>query len=212
MATAPERPRRRYSSPVRRAQAEQTRRLILAGARRAFTEAGYAGTTMEAVAAAAGVSVAAVYAAFASKRGLLVALLRDAGGAPDIRALVARVEAESVPERRLAGVAAVVRTIIERERALLELLLAAGRGQEELRAAWEQVHAQQRAALGRALAPLAGRMGPDALDTLCVLASPESYQVLVAEQGWTGGRWERWLTENALRLLGPAGQAPTEPA
>jgi hypothetical protein len=41
----------------------------------------------------------------------------------------------------------------------------------------------------------------DAVSTFALLASPESYEQLVGEQGWTGERWERWLAETAIRLL-----------
>jgi TetR/AcrR family transcriptional regulator, regulator of cefoperazone and chloramphenicol sensitivity len=65
--------RRPYHSPTRQRQAEDTRRRILDAARALFREAGYAGTTLDAIAAAAGVSPKTV-SAFGSKRGLLAAL------------------------------------------------------------------------------------------------------------------------------------------
>ena len=46
--------KRSYRSPRREAQAQETRALILASARALFTSRGYAGTTIEAVAAEAG--------------------------------------------------------------------------------------------------------------------------------------------------------------
>src|SRR5689334_17444937 len=78
--------KRSYRSPRREAQALETRGLILASARALFTSRGYAGTTIEAVAADAGVSPQTVYTAYKNKRGLLLALLDqmavDADGAP----------------------------------------------------------------------------------------------------------------------------------
>src|SRR5690349_1301893 len=67
--------KRSYRSPRREAQAEQTRALVLGSARALFTGRGYAGTTIEAVAADAGVSPQTIYTAYRSKRGLLLALL-----------------------------------------------------------------------------------------------------------------------------------------
>lgn len=49
---------------------------ILAGAMREFLDHGYAGTSMDRVAAAAGVSKATVYSHFQDKEGLFVALIR----------------------------------------------------------------------------------------------------------------------------------------
>jgi len=65
--------KREYDSSRRQRQAAQTRADTLAAARRLFAERGYAATTIEAIAAAAEVSEATVYAGFGSKRGLLLA-------------------------------------------------------------------------------------------------------------------------------------------
>src|SRR5215216_2777099 len=66
--------KRRYDSSRRRAQAEATRNDILAAAQRLFDRRGYAATTMDAVAAEAGVALKTVYVAFETKSGLLRAL------------------------------------------------------------------------------------------------------------------------------------------
>ena len=52
--------KRPYRSPRRREQAEETRRRILAAARRLFVARGYGGTTMETIADDAGVAVQTV--------------------------------------------------------------------------------------------------------------------------------------------------------
>ena len=54
-------------------QAQETRRRIAGAARRRFAAAGYACTTVEAVAAEAGVAASTVYAAFKTKAALLAA-------------------------------------------------------------------------------------------------------------------------------------------
>ena len=56
-------PRRRYDSTRRQAQAARTRQDILAAAHDLFLERGYAGTTLAAIAKAAGVVVETVYRA-----------------------------------------------------------------------------------------------------------------------------------------------------
>src|SRR5215208_1510689 len=70
----PVKPRRSYHSPRRPQQAAATRRSILDAAQRLFEEHGYPATTMEQVAAEAGVALRTVYVAFATKSGLLRAL------------------------------------------------------------------------------------------------------------------------------------------
>src|SRR3954451_12480480 len=72
--TGPVKPKRRYDSSRRRAQAAATRVDILDAAQRRFEQSGYAGTTMEAIAAEAGVALKTVYVAFETKSGLLRAL------------------------------------------------------------------------------------------------------------------------------------------
>jgi len=209
MATSSQRTGRRpYSSPLREAGAGATRRAVLSAARAVFTKAGYEAATIEAVASAARVSAPTVYALFRSKAGLLSAVVADGGSDPDIRALAGRALTETDPRRRIAAAARVVREIMERERGILGVLRQAGAAREELDAARRQVHQQQRDALGRALRPLhdlrALRAGPrfdEAVTTFAALASPESFWLLVDEQGWSPARWERWLADSATRLL-----------
>ena len=64
-------PKRRYSSTRRAAQAAQTRDDVLRAAVAAFTDHGWGGTTLGAVATAAGVAVETIYSGFGSKKGLL---------------------------------------------------------------------------------------------------------------------------------------------
>ena len=70
---------RAYHSPLRAAQAEQTRRRVLEAARRLFQRRGYAGTTVAAVADAAGVSPETIYLSLGGKRGLLEGVMEITG-------------------------------------------------------------------------------------------------------------------------------------
>ncbi|WP_122818980.1 TetR/AcrR family transcriptional regulator [Nocardioides pantholopis] len=65
---------RRYDSPVRREQAEATRRAVLRAARALFTTRGYAETSVAEIARRAGVSVDTVYASVGRKPALLLAV------------------------------------------------------------------------------------------------------------------------------------------
>ena len=173
-----------------------------------FSESGYAAATIEAVALAAGVSVPTVYAVFGSKPGLLSSLVADAGSDPRIRRLAGRALSVREPRRRLAAIAKVVRTIMQDEGNLLKFLREAGTGRPELEAARRQGHRQQREALTGGLRLLSdtgalreGVSLENAVATLCELASPESYSLLVDEFGWSPARWERWLSDTAARLF-----------
>jgi len=70
----PVNPKRPYHSPRRQEQAAATRTAILDAAQRLFETDGYPATTMEAIAAEAGVALKTVYVAFATKSGLLRAV------------------------------------------------------------------------------------------------------------------------------------------
>lgn len=208
MKVASQKRRRPYSSAVRQAGAEATRRAILTAARDVFKSSGYSASTIEAVAAASGVSVPTVYAVFGSKPALLSALVADAGSDLDIRDLAGRTLHETVPRARLVAAARVVRTIMQRERGVLGVLREAGTGHPELEAARRQVHRQQRSALDRAVRPIAeagklraGISAHEAAATFAAIASPESYAFFVEELGWSGARWEAWLAKSVTRLL-----------
>ena len=67
--------RRTYVSTMRAQQSAQTRAVVISAARGLFfEEGGYAGTSMSAIARAAGVSVQTIYNTFGSKSGLLKAV------------------------------------------------------------------------------------------------------------------------------------------
>lgn len=67
-------PTRRYESPERAAQARRTQEAVIEAARRQFLNAGYAATTISAIADEAGVSVATIYKTFRNKPGLVRAI------------------------------------------------------------------------------------------------------------------------------------------
>src|SRR4051812_2038253 len=69
--------RRRYDARGRIEQARRSREVILDVARRAFLERGYASTTIDAVAQAAGVSVETIYKRFGGKPGLVGAIYQQ---------------------------------------------------------------------------------------------------------------------------------------
>lgn len=196
----PTRPRA-YNSPVRSRQAEATRRSILAAARRLFAETGYQATTIEAIAAAAEVSVPTVYATFRSKHGVLAALVAGAVGDPAVRRLAEEAEREDDPEARLRKSARVMRLALESEAELIDVLWQAGSGNEEVFAAWRQMHGNRRRRLSEVFAPLLGSVdAPRFLDLAWAFGSPEMHRLLAGERGWTGEQFEAWLADSLVDL------------
>src|SRR4051794_6909255 len=74
---------RSYRSPLREAQARETRRRVVSAARDLFLDRGYAATTIAAVARGAAVSADTVYSTFGSKIAVLKAVLDVAVGGDD---------------------------------------------------------------------------------------------------------------------------------
>src|SRR4051812_4074732 len=97
-------PQRRgpYRSPLRERQAAETRGRISAAAMELFTEQGFAGTTVAAIADRAGVSVPTIYAAFGSKGAILTALMTRFEENADVAGWHEELAAESDPNCKLA--------------------------------------------------------------------------------------------------------------
>src|SRR5688572_16637613 len=67
--------KRTYNSSRRALQAAQTREEVLRAASKLFSDTGWAGTTLAAIAEEAGVSVETIYNGFGSKKALLLAAM-----------------------------------------------------------------------------------------------------------------------------------------
>jgi AcrR family transcriptional regulator len=187
---------RRYDSSRRRARAERTQAAVLDAAQAMFFEEGYAGTSVAAVAAAAGVSAELIYKAFGGKAGLVRAIqhrgLQGAGAVPapdrsdaiaatpiDARSLLdawARLATEVAP--RGSPIMLLVRTAAATDRELADLLeeMAAQR-LERMAINAERLTAH--AGVRRDLSVEQIR------DVLWAYTAPELYDLLVNQRGWT---------------------------
>src|SRR6266545_390642 len=138
-------PKRRYHSPRRQAQAEATRRSILDAAQRLFEAQGYAATTMEAIADEAGVALKTVYVAFATKSRLLRALWDlllkgDQADAPVAeRPWYVEVLEEPDPEQQLRLNARNSRIVKERIAGVLQTIRDAAPIDGDTAALWELI-------------------------------------------------------------------------
>jgi AcrR family transcriptional regulator len=206
--------KRRYDSSRRRAQAAATRVDILDAAKRLFEQRGYAATTMEAVAAEAGVALKTVYVAFETKSGLLRALWNHLlrGGRDDVP--VAQQEwyrellEEPDAERQLRLAARNSRVVKLRIGALLEVIRSAAAIDPDIGALWSRIqnefHANQRVIVESVSEKRALRPGLDvdrAADILWTINHPNLWQLLVDERGWTPKQYERWCADLACAQL-----------
>ncbi|MGP3533599.1 TetR/AcrR family transcriptional regulator [Microbacterium sp. RD1] len=195
---------RAYRSDLRAQQAAQTRARILAAAADLFATQGYQATTMAAIARSAGVSTETVKAA-ASKAELLLAAFETSFSGTEAAGSLAETEAgaglEDAPDAVFLD--AVLGRIAEanaRAHALWTVLLGAALSDQVVRAALDGMLARRHADFRMLVAELArrglARASDDAVaDELSFVLSPEGYQQLVAQSGWTYERYLAWLGE-----------------
>jgi AcrR family transcriptional regulator len=205
---------RSYDSSGRQAQARRTRAAVLDVARQAFLDHGYVSTTLGTIAEQAGVSVETVYKAFGNKAGLLkavfdVSIVGDDEPVPlEAREMVARIQAEPDGAKKLAiyGRAYAVRA----ERSVPVQLLVRDAAASDAGAAGvlEQLKAERLTGmtafadhLHQSKVLRKGLTASDARDVLWLFTSPEVYEKLVLERGWSAKRFGTWLIQQLIAAL-----------
>jgi AcrR family transcriptional regulator len=211
---------RPYRSPRREQQAAATRREIVQAAKRLFEDQGYAATTMNVVAAEAGVALKTVYLAFETKARLLravwdLALKGDDSDAPVAeRPWYVEVIEEHDPERKLRLLATASCAVKVRIAALLGVIRDAAPSDEEIGELWTLIQSDFYANQGAIVATLdrAGALAPGldaarATDILWTLNHPDVWLLLVGQRGWNAAQFETWLGDTATdQLLAPRPQ------
>jgi AcrR family transcriptional regulator len=207
--------KRPYESPLRQGQARTTRTAIIEAAWRLFAEHGYVATSIEDIAAAAGVSRATVFTAVGGKPVLLkaafdVAIVGDDEkvSLPD-RASSRAIRAEPDPRRYLARYAKLAAEISSRVAPIAEAVRGAAGADLDARRLWETHLTQRRQGGAHVVADLlakGGRLRPGldaaaAADVVWVLNDPGLYHHLVLQRAWTPRRFQRWLADVLQREL-----------
>ena len=207
---------RRYHSPTRQKNADETRSRVVDAARTLLIENGYDGTTIDGIARAAGVSTQTVYAAFGSKRGIVAELLERARFGPAYGEVVSRAMGTDDPRERLRFTARIARQIYEAEQAEFAVLRGAGAVSPEL-AALEQGLEDQRHTKQAPIVALLSAAGllavseREAADVLFMLTARDVYRMLVQGRGWSPTEYEAWLAEHLEKsLLVPREQGTRE--
>jgi AcrR family transcriptional regulator len=208
--------KRSYRSPRRREQALATRRAVLDAARALFASRGYAATSREDVARAAGVAVPTVATVAPTKRALLEAVLDDAGrrdGQPlplalrswlqDLRAV------QHDPAALLRAHGRSSSAVSENGAAVTEAVRRAAAADPAIAELWSDLQAQRRRGQATVVDLLAQRGSPlrpglsnaEAADLLWVLTDDALHTALVTERGWAPERFAAWLGEAMCALL-----------
>lgn len=212
MATV--KPKRRYDSSGRQAQARRTRQAVLDAAQRQFLEGSYAATTIAAIADEAGVSVETVYKAFGGKPGLVRGIYqRGLAGQQPVPAFQ---RSDTMREREtdprtimrnwgtfVSELAPLVAPIVRLVRAAaasdpdMAALLKASNDTRERRARHHARFLKQRGYLRE------GVTLAQATDILWTCTSDELYDLLVLQRGWSLPRFARFLGDYLIAALLP---------
>jgi TetR/AcrR family transcriptional regulator, regulator of autoinduction and epiphytic fitness len=208
--------KRESPPPKNRGQARTrlARRAVVDAARTLFLERGYVSTTIDAISERSDVPPATVYRLFASKLGILKALLDtsiagdDQPQAVQERPNVAALFAESDPRTLLAGFAGVTTAINQRTNDVYRVLVSAAGSDPgaaellgEIQRQRDHGQGQIARSLSRARALKAGLKERDAADLIHALMAPEVYRLLVGDRGWTPERYRAWLATTLVEQL-----------
>jgi Bacterial regulatory proteins, tetR family. len=205
--------RRPYRSELRTAQAAETRARILTAAAAEFSRRGYAGTSIPAIAAAAGVSPETVKLQGAKHELLLAAFeltfAGREGAAPiaddeSVRAALP----ELTPDEAPAFFAGLVAEFSARGAGLWAAFTAAARSDDAVAAVYRDLIERRLEDHRRVVDALAAHglvtsaVPRDELAaSLAHLASPEGYLLLVEDYGWSVDRYRAWLADAVVRLV-----------
>ena len=205
-----------YRSQLRAEQASATRQLVLDAATRLFIEQGYAATSIDAIAEAAGVGRSTVFAAGGGKSSLLKtaydrAIVGDDEPVPFLQRPAARKLFDmNDPVEIVAGYAGIIADAAKRVSAICEAIHRAAGCDPEVADLWTEIGAQ-RLNGGAAFAKLINETGglrkgltvARARDIISIFNDPTLHHVLVRLRGWRQSHYRDWLSENLQsQLLG----------
>ena len=207
-------PRRRYDSSGRQARARQTREQICDVARRLFEQRGYAHTTIADIARTATVSPETIFKAFGSKGALLGAVVSaairgDTEATPlRRRPVIEAIRHEHDPRRQLEMYGNLLAEVNPRLAPLVRVMREAASGDAETATALAALKANRLDGMSEFAALLDARGAlrrgvsrREARDVLWALNSPELYELLVLERGWSVRRYGRWVAQQLAAAL-----------
>ena len=198
---------RRYRSPRRLQQAEQTRQLVIEAATRLFAERGWTATGMRDIAREAGVATETVYAHFSSKTGLFqaamdVAVVGDSAPVavaerPEFVALAAGSRHD-----RIVAAARLTTDVQRRTKAFAKVLREAAPTDEVIAQMLRATRERQRLDIAAGAAHVMGRVPSEReRDGLWALLSVEVFLLLTEQSGWSTEQYQAWLTDAMASLI-----------
>ncbi|QZY28751.1 TetR/AcrR family transcriptional regulator [Nocardioides coralli] len=190
----------------REEQAAQTRREIVAAARRLFATQGYARTSVTQVAAEAGVSVQTIYDAVGSKAALAAALNELIDEEAGIGELARTIGTLEDPRALVALPVQITRQLMERCGDLVRATFGAASSEPQLAEVAAVGRQRHRAGVDGIAGRLAGLdalavPAPQAAATMAVLTDSRVALTCLDDYGWSLTEWDRWTRAALERLL-----------
>ncbi len=201
--------KRPYRTTIRHGDAPE---LICAAGYRLFSDKGYLATSIEDIAAEAGVARPTIFTAVGPKATILRLVVDQALAGDDAPVPIAERpwwrEAidEPDPVRSIELHARNMCLINQRAAPVLRALETAASVDAEAGEVWEQFQQQRRQGLNEFAVTLTRKTTrvrydeSTITDTLCMLAA-DAYLRLVRDAGWPTDRYQDWLTDVLLRLF-----------
>jgi AcrR family transcriptional regulator len=199
----------------------ETRRRLLAAAKAEFAERGYAAATVIRIAERADVSVQTLYSNWGNKRNLLRAVMESsvtgdedlplvAGEPPAVFAATLDRGDAADPGRLLAHLSHEYRLLAQRSAVGWQTYRDGAAVDPDIAADWRHFNELRRQAIHALITQaLAGRLRPGltsaaAADTVWVIASPDTHDLLVRQAGYSYDQLEDWVrgTLSAALLAG----------
>lgn len=209
------RPKRAYRSPKRQEQAARTREKIIGAASDLFAEHGYGGTTMGAIARAAGVSVESVHATAPKATLLLESFVHGLSGPAQWRALydldgVKKIFTELDTDEALDRIASFLATAHARTARLVLEFRSVAATDPTVAAAWAEHVGHRRDSVLSATAWLirVGIIEGDVPDdhvealaaTVATVISAETYVQLTFDWGFDSDQYRAWVCGRLRKL------------
>jgi AcrR family transcriptional regulator len=199
--------RRVYRSTIKRGEAP---RLICAAAHQLFSTRGYLGTSIEEIAAAAGVARPTVFSAVGPKPAILKAVIDQAMVGDDAPLPVAdrpwfkEALDEPDPVRSIRLHARNLSWIMQRAAPLFRAVEIAATVDEDAAALWADLRHMRRTGTASVAANLAAkttlRCEEEVLAAMLYALPPDAYYRLVHEEGWPLEKFQAWLADVLQRV------------
>ncbi|BBZ52079.1 TetR/AcrR family transcriptional regulator [Mycobacterium heidelbergense] len=206
--------RKPYQSRLRAQQAAATRQLVLDAATRLFIEHGYAATSIDAIADAAGVGRSTVFAAAGGKPWLLKtaydrAIVGDDEPVPlRERPQVRRLFELTDPARIVDGYTRILAEGAQRVSAIYQVVASAAGCDPEVHQLWVTLSDERFVGAGQIADLIAKRGGlrrglsrSAARDIVWVYNDPGLHHALVVSRGWALKRYRDWIADSLRHNL-----------